>query len=317
MAPSWSAGTPLPLDAHADVETRGWEEYALDDPAAFEAEMEEIGLAPEDVAAGLDAARAGRAEVDEAVAGFWRGQDRRYIDAPETLLLQADLERRSALSRAADRLRDWFAGYRQTVEARELTTVEVPLFVLAAATPLGCTARYESTREVERDIEWKVDVVGTGMAGHAVATSTVTSGFEAKAGEAVLVHLPLTVAVERVRTSRADGTPVSIRTRINPSSTGSAPGARLLDLVPACDQPIETYDLSGYPPANRADYTRTYAQARSTAATLGVKALGVSLTTTGTVTLSTALTLKYELSGGHTYTLHTADTVDGLLWTHT
>ena len=316
MPPSLSAGTPVPLDAHGSVETRGWEEYALDDPAGFEAEMAEIGLSAADVAAGLAAARAGRDEVDEAVAGFWRDQDLRYIDAPEGLLVQADLERRTALARATDRLRDWFAGYRQTVEARELATVEVPLFVLAAAAPAGCTARYESTRELERGVEWKVDVVGTGMAGHAVATSTVTSGFEAKAGETVLVYLPLTVAVERVLTSRADGTPVSTRTRINPSDTGSAPSARLLAAGPDRDEPVETYDLAGYPAANLADYTRTYAQSRSAAAILGVKALGVSLATTGTVTLSTALTLKYVLSGAHTYTLHTADAVDGYLWTH-
>lgn len=33
--------------------------------------MEEIGLAPEDIAAVLEAARTGRTEVDEAVAGCW------------------------------------------------------------------------------------------------------------------------------------------------------------------------------------------------------------------------------------------------------
>jgi hypothetical protein len=319
VTPDWSGGEDLPLEAHAYVRSRGWEEDALDDVPAFESALQAIGLPPEDVAGGVDQAQVGRNEIDDVVTDFWRSQDRRYIEASEELLRVVDAERRSVMSQAVARLRDWFAGYRQSVEDRELVAVEIPLFVLAAAASDGSTARYESSRERERGLGWTVDVAGTGMAGHAVVTSSVTSGFEAKAGQVVLVHLPLTVAVELVRTTKADGSTISTHTQINPwpdTAVRPAPGARLLDAGrgPGPGRLLESYDLTGYPATNLADYGFRYQQQRSVSLNLGVKGLGVALTASGTVTLTDAVDLPYQLSGGRKYELHAATAADGLVW---
>ena len=320
VTPNWSiSGTDIALEGHGAVEPRGWDLDAIDDPPTFASALHETGLPPEDVADGLRLAAAGRDEVDDVVAAFWRSQDLRYLEAPEALLGVVEAERRFAVSRAAERLRDWFAGYRQSIDSRELVSAEMPLFVLAAAPSAGSTAKYESERARGRGINWTVDIAGTGMADHAVVKSSVTSGFEAKAGQRILVYLPVTIAVEQVRTSRADGTTVALRTRVNPLPDAGgqpAPGARLLDdgQGPGPGRAVASYDLVRYPAANLADYGFTYTQDRAASVTVGVSAFGVNLTAAGTVTLTDSVQIGYQLAGGRAYQLFAATGVDGLVW---
>ena len=331
ITPRWAArGSEIPLEAKSEVATREWDEAALAGQGFADSDLFAIGLPAEDVTAGMEAWRPGYRKVREAqyaLQSFRLGEERlgivadpatdaRVAAAVQEAQQNLDQVRRTALGR----LRDWFAGRTLTVDDRQLVEVRVPLFVLAAAESLGCSATYKTTSERGRELGWTVHIAGTGMGGDATITSSVTSTFTAGAGQAVLVFLPVTVAIEQVRVTAADGATLGSGHRVNVSPARRkrpVPGALLIDhqAIPRPGRRLaETYLLAGYDPGRSASYEYDYEQARTSRLNIGVKAAGVELAVTGEATMTTAVTLTYVLVGGQDYRLYRTARDNGLVW---
>jgi hypothetical protein len=329
ITPRWAAhGTELPLEAKSKVVLRGWEEAALGGHSSkdFASDLHALGLPDEDVRTGTDTLWAGRSEVWRAESALWKAQEARsghYFWEPPGLDAAVDEARQSleeVQGTALRRLRDWFAGRQLVVHARQLVEVRLPLFLLVAAAETGCSATYKTTSERGRGLGWTVDIAGTGMGGDATVTSSVTSTFTAEAGQAVLIFLPVTVAIEDVRVTAADGATIGSGHRVDVSPARRkrpVPGALLLDhqgLPRPGRRLAQTYPLAGYGPGRPASYEYIYKQERTSQLKIGVKAAGVSLSVTGEARMNSAITLTYVLVGGRDYQLYRTARGDGLVW---
>jgi hypothetical protein len=329
ITPRWAArGTELPLEAKSKVVLRGWEEAALGGYSSqdFASDLHAIGLPSEDVGTAIDTLWAGRSEVRHAESALWKAQEARwahYFSEPPGLDAAVDEARQNleqVQGTALRRLRDWFAGRQIVVDARQLVEVRLPLFVLAAAAETGCSATYKTTSERGRGLGWTVDIAGTGMGGDATVTSSVTSTFTAEARQGVLVFLPVTVAIEDVRVTAADGATLGSGHRIDVAPARRkrpVPGALLLDhqALPRPDRrPVQTYPLAGYGPGVPASYEYIHEQTRRSQLKIGVKAAGVGLSVTGEARMNSAITLTYVLVGGRDYQLYRTARGEGLVW---
>lgn len=325
ITPRWAArGSELPLEAKSKVVLREWEEaaYVGRSLVDFASDLRAIGLPSEDVATGVHALQAGYSEIWDARSAL-RDAERAYdpiFGDPEAVLQEARQNLDQAHGSALRRLRDWFAGRKLVVDARELVEVRLPLFVLAAAAAPGCSATYKTTSEHGRGLGWTVEIAGTGMGGDATVTSSVTSTFAAEAGQAVLVFLPVTVAIEDVHVTAVDGTTLGSGHRVDVSPAQRkrpAPGALLLDhqAVPRPGRHLaETFPLAGYGPGVPASYEYVYKQERTSRLKIGVKAAAMGLSVTSEVRMNSAVTLTYVLVGGRDYQLYRTARGDGLVW---
>lgn len=320
LAPAWAArGTGLPVEGGSEVVVRDWEDLAFDRPERFAADLAAAGVPPEEVAGGLEILRAGHEQASDAVSAFWEAHPLRYIEAPGYLLDQAEQIYDSARSDGLSRLRDWFAGRRLVVDDRRLVDVRLPLFVLAAYPTPGCSATYETTEDTGGQRGWNIEIGGTGMSGGATVTSSVTSALTAGAGQAILVFLPVTVAVEQFRVVARDGATLGSGRRIDASPArelSPVPGGLLLapEDVPAPGRRVHTYPLAGYPAASPARYGREYREERVSNLRIGVAAAGAGLALTGAVSMRAAVTISYVLMGGRDYPLHDLPDAHGLVW---
>lgn len=283
--PAWAAqGTAMAMQAESSVSVRSWQDSALDDADRFTADLQTLGLHEDDVNDGATLAR-------------------------------------SVESDALTRLSNWFSGRKIVVDNRELVQVELPLFVLSAYNAAGCGSSYQATSDQSRRLGWNVTVFGTGLGGDATVSSSVTSTLSADAGQACLIFLPVTVAVEQVRVVAKDGSTVSSGQRVDVSpakAQSPVPGARLLDsnVLPAAGASVQTYALSGYAATTPAEYQYVYTQEKSVSIQTGVKAFGSNIGISGSVTMSKSVTLDFRLAGGHDYQLCklAGGDVDGLVW---
>lgn len=283
--PAWAEkGTDLPMQAQSTVTMRSWQESALDDADRFMSDLQMLGLQQDEVSHGVELARTGG-------------------------------------SGPLARLNDWFSGRKIVVDSRQPADVILPLFVLSAYSTPGCVSTYQTTSDQSHKLGWNVTIFGTGLSGEATISSSVTSTLTAEAGQAVLVFLPITVAVEQVRVVAKDGTTISSGQRIDVSPAQQehpVPGGRLLDAsaLPAPGEFVQTYSLAGYPAGSPADYQYVYTQEKSASLRVGLKVSGADISVTGSVSMSTSVTLDFKLAGGRDYRLsRLADgDGDGLVW---
>ena len=330
--PAWAEkGTQLPMQAESSVTVRDWADIALDDADRFMADLQTLGLHEDDVNDGVELARSVEPQAADAAG---------TSSSPEQLQPLAGTDDHTDLTppagdpgtntaqiyqfardNALTRLTDWFAGRKIVVDSRDLVQVELSLFVLSAYSMPGCVSTYQASANQTRKLGWNVTVFGTGLGGEATVSSSVTSTLTADAGQACLIFLPVTVAVEQVRVLAKDGTVLGSGQRVDVSpakAQNPVPGARLLDsgVLPAPGTPVQTYPLSGYAATTPAEYQYVYTQQNAVSVQAGVKAFGANVSVTGSVTMSKSVTLDFKLAGGRDYRLcRLADgDMDGLVW---
>ena len=318
--PTWAAtGTDLPLEGESSVRMRSWEDDDFYDSDRFAADLETVGMDPDDVDHGVEILESIEDETATAVKEFWDAHPLRYIDAPDHLLAEAGRVRRFTRDNGLTRLRNWLAGRRIVVASRELVELRLQLFVLTAHPTPGCVSTYKTTTDQSRKLRWSITICGTGLSSEATVSTSVSSTLTALAGQAVLVFLPVTVAVEQVRVVGRDGTTLGSGQRIDVSPIEEqrpVPGGRLLDAggLPAPGSPVQTYLLAGYPTGSTAEYGYEYKQERAAQLDIAVKVAGADLGVTGAVSMSTSVALNFTLVGGRDYRLCRLATGDGLVW---
>ncbi len=306
--PAWAEkGTDLPMRAQSTVTMRSWQESALDDADRFMSDLQMLGLHQDEVNHGVELARnVGSGGSVETGGSGGSGTPKSYDFVQDDPLT---------------RLSNWFSGRKIVVDSRQPADVILPLFVLSAYSTPGCVSTYQTTSDQSHKLGWNVTIFGTGLSGEATVSSSVTSTLTAEAGQAVLVFLPITVAVEQVRVLAKDGTTVSSGQRVDVSPAQQehpVPGGRLLDAsaLPAPGEFVQTYSLAGYPAGSPADYQYVYTQQKAASLQIGVKVSGADVSVTGSVSMSTSVTLDFKLAGGRDYRLsRLADgNGDGLVW---
>jgi cytidylate kinase len=318
--PAWTAkGTDLPLEGESRVQVRGWDQVAVDDSDRFTADLQTLGLRQHEVDHGAQILQSVNDAASGAVKSFWDRQSLTDAPAHDDLVAEAGQIHAFIRDNALTRLKDWLAGRRIVVDSRDLVSVRVPLFVLAAYSTPGCVSTYKTTTDQSRKLGWSVTICGTGLSGDATVTSSVSSTLTAQAGQACLVFLQVTVAVEQVHVAAKDGTTLGSGQRVNVSPAAqqqSAPGGLLLDsgALPTPGPSVETYPLSGYAAGVPAEYEYVYTQQRAAQLQLGVKAAGADVSLTGAVSMSASVTLDFTLIGGRDYNLCRTTDADGLVW---
>ena len=341
--PTWAEkGADLPMQAESIVTVRSWEASAVDDADRFAADLQTLGLHQDDVDEGAALARSIETEAADVAKAVWdRHQTDMFaapgagdgdgdgvgagvgagsigVDGATTDALKAyQFSKDNALTK----LSNWFAGRKIVVDSREPAQVCLPLFVLSAYSTPGCVSTYQTTMDQSHKLGWNVTIFGTGLSGEATVSSSVTSTLTADAGQAVLVFLPITVAVEQVRVVAKDGTTLSSGQRVDVSPAQQehpVPGGRLLDAgaLPAPGAFVQTYSLAGYGAGAPAEYQYVYTQEKAASLQVGVKVHGADISLTGSVSMSTSVTLDFKLAGGRDYRLsRLADgDGDGLVW---
>jgi hypothetical protein len=324
--PAWAEkGTELPIQAQSSVTVRSWQDCAIDDAARFAADLQALGLSQDEADGGAKAVRSvtGDAVQDGQFATGDPGGDSYSRDNFRGDYLSDDdyTEGDYTDDNALARLSNWFAGRKIVVDSRQPAQVCLPLFVLSAYATPGCVSTYQTTTDRSRKLGWNVTVFGTGLSGEATVSSSVTSTLTADAGQAVLIFLPITVAVEQVRVVAKDGTTISSGQRIDVSPAQQehpVPGGRLLDAsaLPAPGAFVQTYPLASYASASSAEYQYVYTQEKAASLQIGLKVSGADVSVTGSVSMSTSVTLGFKLVGGRDYRLcRLADGGgDGLVW---
>lgn len=319
--PAWAEkGTDLPIQAQSSVTVRSWQDCAIDDAARFAADLQALGLSQDEADGGARAARSVTSDsiqADQFATGDPGGDSYSRDNFRGDYLSGEDYTDDNALAR----LSNWFAGRKIVVDSRQPAQVCLPLFVLSAYAAPGCVSTYQTTTDRSRKLGWNVTVFGTGLSGEATVSSSVTSTLTADAGQAVLIFLPITVAVEQVRVVAKDGTTISSGQRIDVSPAQQehpVPGGRLLDAsaLPAPGAFVQIYPLASYASASSAEYQYVYTQEKAASLQIGLKVSGANVSITGSVSMSTSVTLDFKLVGGRDYRLcRLADGgSDGLVW---
>jgi hypothetical protein len=290
----WIRGEEEPVEGSSTVAWRTWEDTALDSPDDFSTALAETGFTPTEIADAMATRDAAQEEVRAAVAE------------------SAEDARRGALQR----LRDWLAGRKVVVEERELVNLKLPLFLLAAPSAAGSTAQFTTSVERGSGLGWSISLSGTGLSGEAKVDASLSAGFEAAAGEAKLVFLPVIATAEKLRVTEAGRQSVRIDLSEMRRDEGVAPGVVLLapDARPPIGAVEQTYPLAGDTSGAPATYKFAYKQTKSHGLKVGIKAFGADLSLESSSTLETSVSLSFGLPGGRDYELHRLAEGDGVLW---
>jgi hypothetical protein len=311
----WVHGSEEPLAGESSVELHSWEEAALDDPRRFTADLEAMGLQPDEVGAAVGIREEAHAEVEAAVQSFWDNHPIRYYKTPPEVEAQVTQIYQSARRTARQRIGDWLQRRRFEVQEREEVELRLPLFVLSAPPTARSAATFKTEQTATRTVGWSISIAGSGVGSDATIKSSVSSSFKAEAGQTKVVFLPVRVAVEKLRvTDRGDSVH---RVDVTPlEGAHPAPGLLLLDpgALPAIGSLEQTYPLAGDPSGTPATYEYSYTQSRALDLKLGVKAFGSELKVESSATLEAAVSLTFELASGVDYELHRLAEGDGLLW---
>ena len=216
-----------------------------------------------------------------------------------------------------DRLREWNRGRKFQVEATRQVELRIPLFVLAAAHPAGCTAGLETQQERTGGLEWGVTLFGTGLGGSAKVAVTSSAKFSAASGEIKVVFLPASVTVEKV-TVLERGRRVGGGHRVDASNLAKsgAPGLLLLGhgRTPPMGDLAERFPLAGDGSGAVATYEYAYKRSGEGDLNVGAKAFGVDIKLKATVELSNSITVTFGLVAGSDYELHRLAEGNGLIW---
>ncbi len=313
----WVRGDEEPIAGTSSVTLRSWEQAAIESRSRFLSEMQGMGLPDHLIRQGLKVRDDGRSEVDEAIAAFWKYHPRRYIDTPPDVTNEVRQVYDSASRSAWSRLRDWWAGRVTEVESKEPLNLRLVLFFLSA--PSGeCTAEFTTEGTATTNLGWSVDIAGTGLGHEGQIEVTTSAGFEAINGQRKLVFVPVSVVLESVVLSEPGSLPVRYW-RIDVGGLQDqhpAPGVLLLtsDTVSPMGPLLQTYPLAGDTSASKATYSYKYTQTCAANLKIGVKVGKVELGMTAKSTMKSSVELKFKLSSGKDYHLHSARDSDGVVW---
>jgi hypothetical protein len=267
-------GLVEPLIGQVRVESSdSWIDTGLQDAGSLERDLRVLCLDDAEISSALDLRH-------ETVATLLRIQERideiyraaAYFDTPPEV--RRLLHRRQSLLR---RFRDRLTGRGFRVDDVARSEVRLPLFLLAAPTPEGCSATFSSTTMAGRALTWSVKLFGSGLGGSSTLWVTSTWRFRSAAGERKLVFVPMTVTSAAV--TLLDGTQVvGTTTQVVASevSTATAPGLLLLapDADTALGRPIMRYPLADDGTGGLATYEHKYEGHRAGRIEIGVTAFG-------------------------------------------
>jgi hypothetical protein len=320
--PGWVRGRVQPVDGTASVSLTGWEERALRDREGFARDLRAMGLADAEFRQGMAVRDNAEADVAAAVEAFWAAYDaraKRYDpstppDPGEEVRMVSD----AAIAKAWRRLGDWWAGRATKMESREDVEVRLPLFLLAAAAGKGCRADFTISAGSERRLGWELTVGGAGLSAEARVTVTAEATFAAEDGQAKLVFLPVMAALEKI-VVRQEGAEPTRRYRLDLAGlrdTPPAPGLLLLaaDELPPRGPLVQTYPLAGDPTGALATYTYGYEQEKPSSLRIPLGVPGVKLSLTAKSSITSSVTVTYQLRSGRDYKLYRAEDGDGLVW---
>lgn len=318
----WVRGSVQPLDGTVSVSLTGWEERALRDREGFARDLRAMGLADAEIRQGMAVRDNAEADVAASVEAFCSAYDARTRrhgpisppDVSEEVRMVSD----SAIAKAWQRLRDWWAGRVAEVESREDVEVRVRLFLLAAAAGKGCRAEFTISAARERQLGWALTIGGAGLSAEARVTVTAEATFAAEDGQAKLVFLPVKAALEKI-VVRQEGAKQARRCRLDLAGlrdTSPAPGLLQLaaDALPPRGPLVQTYPLAGDPTGTLATYTYSYEQEKPSSSQIGLDIPGVKLSLTAQSSMTSSVTVTYQLRSGRDYKLYRVGDGDGLVW---
>ncbi len=310
----WVHGRKRRLTATSSVQVRSWEDLAERSPAEFASNLGAMGFESKEIEDATGVRGAGDSDRDAALRDYLRthpsyqrheahDQVREWRHVSEYIRIPP-----------LERLRDWIAGRHLTLVDRRSVSLKLPLFVLAAPGTKGAKVGFEASTSQGRSLDWSISVAGTGLGGEATVTTEVSIDFEANAGEAKLVFLPVTVTVEKLQTD--DG---RITTQVSVMDVREqAPVPGLLLLAPTARPPAgvlrQTYPVSGDTTGALATYGYRYRKTRAHSLSIGVKAFGADLSVKCATSMDASVALSFNLPGGHDYKLYAPANGDGVLW---
>jgi hypothetical protein len=311
---SWVRGTEEPIQGRATANVRRWEERALANPGDFAADIRKLGLPDKEVESALDLATSAKTEVEGVRFGLgFHSEEPSPEEKAETLRIY-----NSTRISAIDRLANWWRRRAIRVDDRTMVKLDLPLFVFSAASVPGCVTSFTMQRDKAQDLGWSVAIFGTGLSADATVSVSASATFRAAAGQAKLVFLPVTVAVERV-TVLDHGKPISQAHRIDVSSLGqqvSDPGLLLLsaDARPALGMRARRYELAGDQTGGISSFEYLYRTSVKLAPAASINVYGLNLGLHYETRLEQDVMLAYDLSGGYDYELRETIYGDGVLW---
>ncbi|MGW5187848.1 hypothetical protein ACWEOO_01235 [Kribbella sp. NPDC004138] len=305
-----------PLTGQVRVgERRNWLEAGLEDAAVLEADLATLELSTSQIKAILRERQQTQAQLAEITyvleQELWDDDDN--YDEPADAWESPCGKRRTVKQRFFDRLAGRRFGYSDVTEHE----VRVPLFVLAAPEPAGCSATFSQDVMAGRALAWNVTLFGSGLGGSSSFRVTSTWKFQASAGDSKQVFLPVTVTVATVRVMVGERVVTTTRQVVASDATpAKQPGLTLLR--PGVQEPagevICEYPLAGDTTGAIATYGATYARTSSGRVELGAEAFGVGATLSADVSFDQAIALDLELRGGHDYSLHRLRSGQGMAW---
>jgi hypothetical protein len=309
MANQWMAGTEEPIEGSTQLGPA--QELRVDDwnVNALLAAWRSIGLPGDEVAKDSELVEKYHSVIEEAESYYEPGTS--YYDSP------VPFEVRERQSSAWSRLKDWISGRQVKVLEVAETPVRIPLFLLGCTDVKGCTAAFGHETTEARTLRWDMTIYGSGLSGQRQLTTSVSAKFSAVAGQVKMIFLDLTLPVERIDITRGNQT-IGSGFQINGTNVrpAASPGLYLLsaDSLPPTGEEVTRFPLSGDTTQAIATYQWTYKRSKNKMVTLGVNAFNSSLNLSYESELTDAISLTYELRGGHDYTLLSAAEGDGLLW---
>jgi hypothetical protein len=317
----WVRGAEQPLDGQTRIEVRSWDQLAFDRRGVFRESLRDLGLSEADVRDALKLRDTALRHANKAVSDFWADHPHSYFTIPPEVEREVNDVYGSARDSGLRRLRDWFSGRSIRVDEVEQLQIRLPLFVLAAASVPGCSARFATETTQEGQLEWSVTIYGTGLGSGGSVTTSVSAEFSATSGETKVIFLPVTVKVERV-TVLEHGRRVGRGRRVDASNLQSqqqSPGLLLLaaDAVPPVGKVANRFPLSGDTSGAIATYGYRYQAGNRKNLQLGLKAFGADIKVKTEVMMQRDIRLSYGLRGGSDYELYRLADGDGLLWAAT
>lgn len=310
----WLSGVVEPLDGRVAIgHQKDWVDAALQSRDAFGAGLRSIGLPEDEVERAVslrDDTDAQLRAIELAIESY---RPPGVMFAVDPVPSELYVRQRSVWRRFAD----YFSNREVRVLDTAVTEVRVPLFLLAGADVPGCTATFDQQEMLSRPLTWSMTVFGNGLGGSRELKASAEASFTAAADQTKVVFQPLKLMLARVAVL-VNGRQIGGGVQVDSGSihTDCSPGLLLLSTGanPPSGPLVQRFPLAGDTTGAIATYKWTYARTSRRNLSLGVEAFHTQLSVTVGTELTTQVTLRYELRGGHDYTLLRAAEGDGLLW---
>lgn len=207
----------------------------------------------------------------------------------------------------------------QRVEHRVETVTPLVLLDFSCPDVPGALIELETTSTETAAADWKIGL-GVAKGGRKNTVKLAKqSGFGAAPGERK--HVVVNMATDAVYavdyTYRGNPPLTPLPVALEPTSgprKNSPPFTRSLPSNSVPGAPLEYYELSGDTSRQPVRYEYTYTRTSESTVSYGDKFEGVGLETQTTVTLESAVTLRFTLPPGHDYTLLSTADGTGITW---